>query len=774
MAAKWRRNLGRLVQSAALVAIAGCLHGGSQNPSYFPYLLPTGDIVRTHAKPPGRGYFANFDPHAVRIEVRPLRATSPVRTQYLLVATVYDEDGQPRRKRRVEWMLEGVGNIVEVDESGFLNGRGYKVDNRYAVSYTDYLTHTVTRGNDNPADDFTIYPGQTWCIITSATEGDTHVTVMAPEVHNWDKREVVATVHWVDTGWTFPETVSANAGGQAELTTNLFRHSDKRPVANYGVRYRLIDGPAAAFSGTNTAEATTVTDPAGRATVAVRQLGMQPGTNRVEIQVFRTDPENPTGPGIVIARQETNIEWQAAELDVKVSSPPTALIDQDILTTINVTNPGRAETQPGGLRMPMPPGAQVVQTDPPAQVENGYLIWSLPSLAAGRQQQYRVTFRAGRSGTIASTAQAYTAGGLRSESQFAIRVDTSRVKLELTGPTTAIAGQTLSYMIGVTNPGTGAARGVRLKATLGAGLEHATGQNPLWLTVGELLPGQSRRAELSLAAKQVGRFTIRVEATGEDNLTDFAEIPVEVRRSPLEISMQGPNQRFMGRDGTWRVNIQNTGDVPVAGVVVRNQLPPELMVRNMSNGGQMGASNDVVWQIGTIRPNETQTVAFTANATRYNPKTIIRAVASTEDGLEQRREMPVEILGTAALRIEVIGDANPVESGGRFGYVIRVTNRGTMAADQVEVAAMSLTPAQLAIVGGRGPTAPRRDGDRLTFPPINNLQPGQVVSYRVEAQSKEPGDARFHSILKAPTLNDPLIAEEATRVVPRISRQAGR
>ena len=30
-------------------------------------LLPTGDIIQTHAKPAGHGYYANFDPHAVRV-----------------------------------------------------------------------------------------------------------------------------------------------------------------------------------------------------------------------------------------------------------------------------------------------------------------------------------------------------------------------------------------------------------------------------------------------------------------------------------------------------------------------------------------------------------------------------------------------------------------------------------------------------------------------------------------------------------------------------------
>src|SRR5215472_8693953 len=111
MVARARPWCGTLLAFSLLGLLSGCF-GVSQNPAYFPSLLPTEDIIRTHAKPPGPSYFTNFDPHAVRLEVRPIESTNPVRTQHLIVATVYDEKGQPRRHRRIEWMLEGVGNII--------------------------------------------------------------------------------------------------------------------------------------------------------------------------------------------------------------------------------------------------------------------------------------------------------------------------------------------------------------------------------------------------------------------------------------------------------------------------------------------------------------------------------------------------------------------------------------------------------------------------------------------------------------------------------------
>src|SRR5262245_27855317 len=238
-----RRAWQALLLLPVCALLSGCF-GVSQNPSYFPHLLPFGDIIQTHAKPPGPSYYANFDPHAVALVVRPLDATNPVRTQHVIVATVLDENGQPRRQRRVEWMVEGAGNIIEVDESGVFPGRGYKVDNKYAVSYTNYCEHRITRGNCSPGDDFVVRPGQTWCVVPGqrwsvvgpAVEADTYVTAYAPGMADWEKGRVVVTCRWVDAAWKFPDPAVAQAGTEHVLTTRVLRHSTQEPLPNYRVR----------------------------------------------------------------------------------------------------------------------------------------------------------------------------------------------------------------------------------------------------------------------------------------------------------------------------------------------------------------------------------------------------------------------------------------------------------------------------------------------------------------------------------------------------------
>jgi uncharacterized repeat protein (TIGR01451 family) len=338
------------------LALTGC-PGVSHNPSYFPDLGCFGDIVRTHAKPGGPAYFGNFDKHACKIECLPLDATNPVHTQHVLIATVFDETGQPRRGRRVEWMLEGVGEIVEVDESGVFPGRGYKVDNKYAVSYTDYFEHRICAHNGNPNDDFVIKPGQSWCIITSAIEGDSHVIAYAPEIANRDKHKVFVVKHWVDAEWVFPPAAVNRFGTSHVFTTKVYRHSDGAPLSGYRVRYKILDGPPAVFlpQRAQTEEAVSGTD--GTASIAIAQVAPAAGVNRIGIEIIRS-PEAGNGVGMVIARGETRKEWVAPNVTLTKTAPPTAAVGGEIPYDLTVTNLGQVETKTVTVRDFMPRNAK--------------------------------------------------------------------------------------------------------------------------------------------------------------------------------------------------------------------------------------------------------------------------------------------------------------------------------------------------------------------------------------------------------------------------------
>src|SRR5262249_21086964 len=90
---------------------------------------------------------------------------------------------------------------------------------------------------------------------------------------------------------------------------------------------------------------------------------------------------------------------------------------------------------------------------------------------------------------------------------------------------------------------------------------------------------------------------------------------------------------------------------------------------------------------------------------------------------------------------------------------------GTLPADQIEITAD--LPKQLKPLDARGAALGSFTGQRVTFPAINGLQPNQVATYVITAQALEAGDARFHVEMHSPTATNPVVTEEATRILTR-------
>ncbi len=780
-----------------LLLLAGLLPGCgiSQNPSYFPHLVPTGDIIRTHGKPPGPGYYANFDPHACRVEVRPLEASNPVRTQHVLIATVYDKDGQARRNRRVEWLLEGVGHIVEVDESGVAPGRGYKVDNRYAVSYTDYNEHVITRGNNVPDDDFVIRPGQSWCVISSPVEGDTHVTVYCPEIFNWDQHKVTVTKHWINAAWTIPPPAVNRIGSEHVFTTNIYRLTDRMPVANYRVRYTVLSGPPAVFRNPLTpgpsppvgargepisplplggeglgvrgfdgqAVAEVLSDPQGNASVTLVQTQPQGGVNRIGIEIIRPPEPGSTSPGIIIGRGETFKEWIAPNIQVTKAGPPTAAVGQSINYTITVTNTGRVETEAITVRdTPPPEGLTFLSSQPAAMQEGRELLWTLGGLAPGQSATIQATFRGDRVGTFVNTVVATSAEGLRAENNATVQITSPALAVTKTAPATAVVGTPVTYTITVTNPGSGPATNINLIDEFDPGLEHQSGANPVQLDIGTLSPGQSRSVQLALTPRRSGQLVNRVTATADGGLREQATHTLTAALPKLTISKSGPAFRYAKRPAEWNITVTNNGEVAVSNVVVRDQLPTELSFVQAEQGGQL-VGGQVVWNLGTLQPGERRTVQVTTRAEQLTPRAINVATVTAEPGVQERAEAAIEIRGIPAFMMEAIDTTDPVEVGGRTTYEIRISNTGSLVGNGIQITAF--VPPQLRALSGTGPVQPKIEGNKVTFPAVDGLVPGKDLLYSVTVEAVQVGDVRFRVELRSTSLGpDPVIEEEPTNV----------
>jgi uncharacterized repeat protein (TIGR01451 family) len=751
-----------LVLLAAGLAWAGGCSGMTQTPYGLPGLLPNSGVVQTHAKPAGPGYFTNFDPHACKIDILPADATNPVRSHHVLVATVTDENGQPRGGRRVEWMLEGVGNIIEVDESGYTSDRGYKTNNQYAVSYTCDLEHRISRNNGNPADDFVIRPGQTWCVVSSAVEGDSHVTAYAPEIANWDNHKVYVTAHWADADWVFPRPAVSRAGTQHVFTTGLFRHSDRQPLAGYRVRYKILDGPPAVFLPDQKQEAEVATDSAGSAGVTLAQAGPAMGVNRIGVEVLRPpDPTRPGGTYLGVAHSETSMEWQAPQVTLAVTGPPSAAAGQELPYTIVVANAGQVTSQFLTVDDVIPPTLEYVRSDPPAERQNNDLIWSVGELPGGQSRTIQAVFRPTQPGKVVNTATVVSRDGLKDEKRAETDVVSAGLQVLIAGPPAGAVAAPVTYEITVKNPGSGPAANVVLKDEFDKDLVHESRANPVELTVGTLAPGASKTVRITLTPRRTGRLVNRVTAAGDGGLSATAEHPVTVQEAKLVLRQSGPPAAYVGRPVEWKLLVVNPGEVPLNNVVVRDQLPAEVTFESADAGGQV-AGGLVTWNLGTLQPREQRTVQVTGKGSRLTPQAVNVATASADPGLQVKDEARLEVRGLPAFKLQVYDLDDPVEVNGKTTYKIEVTNQGSLPGSQVQVTAV--VPAQMKPLSANGPTRPRTEGQTVTFPALDALAPGQTQTYSVDVQALQTGDARFRVELRSATLSAPVIKEESTTI----------
>lgn len=580
-----------------LLAFAGtgCVTGVTQNPSYIPFYFPAGDIVRTHAKPGGLGYTHNFDRKAVKLEVTPGCVTNPTRTQQVLIATVFDKDGQPRRSRRVEWILDGPGNIVEVDESGVFAGRGYKVDNKYAVSYTDYFEHTLTRGNDDPRDDFTVKPGQSWCVVTSPVEGQTSVTVYAPEVYDWDEGRRYVKLVWADGGFAVRDGgVSSNrdltppsAASPAKLTLDVTLppgvavQRDATAVISLANRGGNDAGPLTVKATLPDGVELTKTDPP--ATRKGREVtwaldGVPAGKPRdmtltvrpVRKGNFTFNAVAETGDGL---RAERSANTTADDGGMKTTAVGTATG-----VAVTVTNTGGIPVRNATAFVTLPAGVEHKSGANPVEVGIG-------DVETGRSKTVDVPLTGTRTGSFPVRVNVTADGGLADKADATFAAARSELQIAVRGPEELRLGEQELFEVKVTNAGDTAVADVTVRASVPRGLTASRASHDGRVTTDaaewvlpSLQAGEMKTLRLTATAdKLIDRGVVTASVNGGRAAEARTTAAVSVTGTPkLVLELSEPGDVSVGGRVTYRVVVRNRGNAPARSVQLSADFSPEL------------------------------------------------------------------------------------------------------------------------------------------------------------------------------------------------------
>jgi uncharacterized repeat protein (TIGR01451 family) len=554
--------------------------------------------------------------------------------------------------------------------------------------------------------------------------------------------------------------------------------------SNFRVRYRVIDGPAAvlvskgdsnsgtSLSGSGGKEAEAFTDDTGEASVRLVQRDPQVGKTRVAIEVVKPS-ENGVGPGTVVGRRETVVEWATPEVKLKVNTPQVASIIGTFPVTVSLDNISGVDSKDARVRITLSDGATMARSEPPPTRadERGGLIFDLPPVSGKAKQAVTLQVKPARIGNVTINAEAVTADGLQANTTAATRVENGKLQMLVESPPIALTGERIPVRIAVTNSGAAPVENVTVWAQFENGLLHSSGRSPVELTGGTIAAGETKTFDLPLTAKATGRYGVRASATGDGKLSASAEpVAVEVRRAELAVALTGPKLVYINQEVNWSITVANRGDSSISNVVVRATLPPEVKITK-SDDGTIGPGS-VEWKLDSLASGEQKSFKLSGDAIKLAPQASV-TVAALGDAIsngttvgtpvEGKAEASVAVIGTPALSLELIAPQGTVESGKRVRYQIRVKNQGTVSARSIDVTGFA-SP-ELKLIRGSGAGEGRIDGTgRIAFPTVEELKPGQSLTLVVEVDAAQPGDARFKAEVAAPNLKNPLREEQATRV----------
>jgi uncharacterized repeat protein (TIGR01451 family) len=449
---------------------------------------------------------------------------------------------------------------------------------------------------------------------------------------------------------------------------------------------------------------------------------------------------------------------QSPSLVIEKLAPAEIQVGKPARFEIHVRNAGQTAAQQVIVTDHVPAGTKLVETKPEADPgAGGLLVWQLGKLEPGEDKTITIELLPQQEGEIGSVAQVTFAA--------AASVKTVCTKPQLVvehvAPSKVMIGETVTLQITITNPGTGAATNVVLQEDVPDGLAHSAGKE-LEYEVGTLRPGESRKLELQLEAAKAGQVQNRVVVRGDANLTAEHVAPIEVVAPQLAVEMNGPKRRYLDRQATYTVSIANPGTAAARDVEVVAYLPKGMKFVSTDKEGQYDAQNHAVYwsleELPAAQQGSAQLVAVPFETGEQK----LRVEGHAQQNLTSSDEEVITVEAIPQLVFEIVDEADPIEVGADTIYQIRVTNEGSKAATNVQVAAA--LPAELRPVSAEGATHGGVQGQNVVFEPLAKLAPQAEAIFKIQATGLRTGDYTIRVQVTSDDLQTPVTKEEPTRV----------
>lgn len=472
--------------------------------------------------------------------------------------------------------------------------------------------------------------------------------------------------------------------------------------------------------------------------------------------VANSSPSNPSNVANA-SRGETRAEMSIPKVKLFVSGPPSLQVGRSVPYEVLVRNEGNellsgvivSMVVPASVKSSLPVAtAGEFDSEKDAQgVET--LLWHVTDLAPTQARVFRVNLEATKPEHFAVDVE-WTV--LPQTGKIEVAVQQPQLNLSLEGPSQVLWGKPEVYRLRVRNPGNADVKDVQVKL---AAESYGSNQSK----IGDVPAGGEKVVEVELTFQQSGMIKLSGAAESSTQaLQADAAIEVAVEQIDLAVEWNGPSEQFMGSVTEHAVVVTNRSRIAADNVNCSATIPSGFKVVSMPSGASINGSQ-VTWTAARLNPNAPQAFDFALQALDAGDTKLLSNVTSSGGG-KASTELAVKVESISDLKLTVTDPIAPAPVGQDVVYDLTIVNRGSKAANAVQILAQFSNGIEpIRAEGSVGRILP----GQVVFEPIPTIAPGQQITLRVVAQASEPGMHRFRAELQCEEGDTQLVEEESTR-----------
>lgn len=453
-------------------------------------------------------------------------------------------------------------------------------------------------------------------------------------------------------------------------------------------------------------------------------------------------------------RRESSILWIEKHYPsvVRLGEPYKYIIKVTNLTDLNVPNVKISEQIPAGFK--------VTRSSPEGAASGDRLNWDLGVFDPRETKAITIEGEASDNKQLpCCTAATYD------PPELCVNTDVRHpsIKVDIAATPQATVCEEINLQFTVTNTGDSAVSNVVVKSQLPNGVTDSSGRSSVAYNVGALDKGASKQISSNVRTSKPGSYTFSASATadnGDVSASSSTATSNLVKPSVGVSASAARDEQFVGRDISYEFKVSNTGNTSAKNTILEGTLPGSARFVSASNGGQY-TGGKVRWSVGNLNAGESKTVSVNATAVGAG-EAEAKAAVSAYCADVATANASTDIVGIAAVLLEVVDIDDPIEVGQSETYEITVTNQGSAPDTNIKIVAE--LEEGFEYISSSGATTGTLSGNKVSFSPLKSLAPKAQATWKVQVKGNKPNDYRFKVILTSDQLTRDVEETESTHV----------